>query len=287
MQNIQFDRIGTKWSISIDSQISIESDIINLVEEFDQNYSRFRVDSLLYSLKNKVGVFQVGKEFVEILRIYFDFYNKTQGRFTPLSGIVLEDLGYDKDYSFIQKEKIRNIPGLEDSIQILSDEKIKVLKPISLDFGGIGKGFLIDKIYNFLREKSIDEILINGGGDIRFFSKKREYIDIGLENPINADEVIGIYKLKSSMSICGSSTLRRAWNGKNHIVDTVQKDGTKENISSWIVSDNAKLSDLLATIFLIPGFEEFELPNNFEYLLIDSNMHAYYSDSFKDRLFDL
>lgn len=140
MHEFNFEGIGTYWTISyFDKDDALDQSIVDIVEDFDHKYSRFRIDSILYSLKDKKGVFKVGEEFVNILKLYFEFYFYTKGSFTPLVGITLEDLGYDKSYSFVPNKYLRSVPPLDASIKILSRDTIEVLKPVTLDFGALGK----------------------------------------------------------------------------------------------------------------------------------------------------
>ncbi len=286
MHEFNFEGIGTYWTISyFDKDDALDQSIVDIVEDFDHKYSRFRIDSILYSLKDKKGVFKVGEEFVNILKLYFEFYFYTKGSFTPLVGITLEDLGYDKSYSFVPNKYLRSVPPLDASIKILSRDTIEVLKPVTLDFGALGKGFLIDKIYDFLISKNIDEFIINGGGDIRFFSKSNTYTEIALEHPINPNLAIGIYRLQSGKSICASSRVKRVWKGHSHIIDLSSKSSSDEFIASWVVADNATIADALATIALLSNSADYKFPYTFKLLLIGSKQDAVFSDGFKNCLF--
>jgi len=57
------------------------------------------------------------------------------------------------------------------------------------------------------------DYIVDAGGDIACRNgenSKEEAIKIGLENPENFSEIIGIAELRNQ-SICGSSGNRRAW----------------------------------------------------------------------------
>lgn len=289
-----FEAIGTKWIIAIEISNSIDIDflknnIIHIVHEFDKQYSRFRADSILYSLKNKLGKFKVGSEFVKILKFYKEFHDVTFGAFSPFSGIVLDSIGYDKDYSFKidNCSNKLNIPSFNEAIKFIDSETIFLLKKISLDFGAIGKGFLVDKIYSFLLNLGINYFFINAGGDIRFYSKLNdETLSVGLENPLKSDEIVGIYPLKSTQSICGSSILKRSWMNKNHIIDFESFNSVSGDvIASFVVADSACIADALATIFLLPKFNYYKLDYKFESLLIFKDLSCRYTDGFKEHLF--
>ncbi len=83
---------------------------------------------------------------------------------TPLIGNVLEQAGYDKDYSF-EKKTITTAEKWEDVLEINGTTLIN-RKPVTLDFGAIGKGYLIDIVGKILEENSIASYCIDAGGDI-------------------------------------------------------------------------------------------------------------------------
>jgi thiamine biosynthesis lipoprotein len=286
----KFEALGTVWTIELKDSTTIDLEkvqieIRNLITQFENKYSRFKEDSLLYSLKDKVGIFEVGEEFIEILELYFKYYDLTGGKFSPLVGSLLEDLGYDKNYSF-ESKSIRPIPGLETAIKIIDHDSIEILKPISFDFGGLGKGFLIDKVYDFLIKSKIESFTINAGGDIRCkLENGDEKLEIGLENPVDLTQVVGIYRLNTGFAICGSSSNRRRWSNNHHILDIDHKKSTESAFSTWVVSRNATEADVLATCLFFCEPEILLKVYDFEYLIIDENMSARFSDGFKDCLF--
>lgn len=289
-----FEAIGTKWIIDLDlynlrlDTKFIQDKILYTLNDFELKYSRFRTDSFLYSLRNKLGKFKVGSEFVQILSIYKYFYDLTSGLFSPLCGSVLENLGYDKDYSFeIRNNTDFQIPSFDNAIKIIDLESIELLQKISFDFGALGKGFLIDKVYNLLINLNINYFIINAGGDIRFYSNNTDdFIDIVLEHPLDTGLIIGNYALKSTKAICSSSTIKRAWKGKNHIIDLDKKDSVQSNvISSFVVYDNACFADALATICLLPNAQNFRINKNFESLIIFKDLSCKFTDGFKNCLF--
>ena len=76
--SFHFEATGTLWQISLwlgdQSQkgecASIEKDIKNLVENFEQTYSRFRTASLLSQLRTRTGKVEVPKHFTRLLEYY-------------------------------------------------------------------------------------------------------------------------------------------------------------------------------------------------------------------------
>lgn len=270
-KNLKFEGIGTHWEIELEAQSlprNIDIKIKDLVDSFESKYSRFRDDSLISSLSGKTGEFRIDSEFVSILNLYLRLNKLTDGKFTPFIAMRLNDLGYDKEYSFHKRNRLREIPELNDAIELIKDN-LKIKKPVEFDIGGVGKGFLIDQISQMLNHNGIKNFVIDAGGDIYYESEKNIEYRVGLENPLDFSEVIGVVNLKSGYSICGSSQNRRSWKNGSHIINLDQKKYTRKILASWVVSKSATIADSAATclFFTDAGYLKRKLPG-IEYLVL-------------------
>ena len=59
-------------------------------------------------------------------------------------------------------------------ISLCSGNKIKLNTSVSLDLGGIAKGFAVDKAVEILRSRGVSAGLVNAGGDMRVFGEHAE-----------------------------------------------------------------------------------------------------------------
>jgi FAD:protein FMN transferase len=300
MSSFSFDGTGTIWNIEIYDEISsaklnlLKERILKLVRNFEDLYSRFLPNSIISSLYGKVGVFNVSEEFLEILSIYFAFNKLTNGQFTPLIGQMLNDIGYDEEYSFKSKS-IRNIPVLKDAIELLDNNKIKINLPVELDFGGVGKGFLIDKIYNFLKGEGLFGFCVEGGGDMRISNDEllienkrlsdKAFSKVGLENPNNDGEVIGVCYLRDGQSICSSSNKRRNWGLYSHIILPEHKMSSNKILASWVVTSCASLADTIATCLFLAEPDQLLKEFEFEYLILHHDFTVEKSEGFECEIF--
>jgi thiamine biosynthesis lipoprotein ApbE len=95
-------------------------------------------------------------EFQEVYTYMQEFYTETEGYFNPL--VNVSSIGYDKSFEKIYKkqEKQQNIPqdiNTDFSSIKTQGDTIELQIGQNLDFGGIVKGYSVDKVKNFLREK--------------------------------------------------------------------------------------------------------------------------------------
>lgn len=250
MQKLNFDAIGTPWSIETSVELSpiIKQAICDRIEIFDRTYSRFRSDSLVTQLRTP-GTYTFPPDVIPLLEFYRDLYTITEGSVTPLIGETLEHIGYDAGYSFKAKPK-PPIAFKWDRAMTWRGTNVEIHTPVVLDIGAAGKGYLIDIIAELLEAEGIDKYTIDGSGDIRHRGKIAQRI--GLENPHDTSSVIGTAKLDNA-SLCASASNRRKWGDWHHIIDARTGKPTNHVMATWVIADSTMIADGLATaLFFVP-----------------------------------
>lgn len=254
-QRHSFEAIGTSWTIEAD-EIDIEK-IKARIAEYDKNYSRFREDSLVWKMRTP-GEYTLPDDAKDLFDLYQKLYLLTDGKMTPFIGTVMEQAGYDKDYSLVEK-KLEVPPLWNDAVEY-NFPKLIIKQPILIDIGAMGKGHLVDIVGNMISGNYV----IDAGGDIKV--KGITHV-IGLENPDDTNQVIKTLEIKDK-SIAGSSGNRRKWGRFNHIIDPFKLESPSEINATWAVADSAMLADALATALYFTDPEELKKHFNFEYYII-------------------
>ncbi len=282
---LAFEAIGTHWVIDcFSAPISQEetlSVISKRIEEFDKTYSRFRKDSLVWKISEKKGEYTFPPDAKDLFSLYNKLELITNGAFTLLIGKTLDEAGYDSDYSL--KSKI--ITKLPKSSEIYSFDypNLLVRKPFILDFGGLGKGYLIDIIANLLLENGINIFTIDGGGDI-YYKNDEKSLSVGLEHPGNFKQVIGIAKIKNQ-SIAASAGNRRAWDRFHHIINANSLKSPDKILATWVIADDAVTADGIATCLFFVSSEKLLKYFDFEYLILNPDYTFKKSKNFPAELF--
>ena len=76
-----------------------------------------------------------------------------------------------------------------DAIELLADGCVRYLDPrVSVDLGGIAKGFAVDRALQVLRERGLPRGLVNAGGDLAAFGAEPEFALV--RHPINAGQML-------------------------------------------------------------------------------------------------
>ena len=302
MTSFDFNGIGTGWHIDIYADLyevkkgSLIKEINERVEQYDKAYSRFRNDSIITKASQTAGTYQLPDDATRMFDVYADLYARTGGFLTPLVGDALVNAGYDAEYSLKQKGKPTPAHKWEDAIEFVqplasqapqsgvSDlhPSLIVKKPTWIDLGAAGKGYLVDIIGELLESHGYKAYLINAGGDIRH--RGAEIIKIGLENPDDFSQAIGVYNLYNK-SICGSAGNRRKWGDFTHIIDPTTGKSPKEIVAVWVVTDTALIADALTTcLFFVPA-STLRGAYSFEYMIIYKDKSFEKSAGFEAEIF--
>jgi FAD:protein FMN transferase len=276
MARIDFKGIGTAWAIDIYDLVtaerlaSLKQRILTRIDEFDKAYSRFRADSIVTAIASKAGDYPFPGDARKLFSVYRDLYSLTDGYFTPLVGQLLVDAGYDAHYS-LKPKAVLSIPPKWDEVMecIIGADAVspilQIRKPVQLDFGAAGKGYIIDLIGALIEADGIASYCINAGGDILY--KGTKPIRIGLENPTDTDQIIGICHLHDG-SICGSAGNRRRWGDFTHIMDPKALSSPVNILAIWVVADSALIADALTTCLFFVRPEALTPAYRFEYVIL-------------------
>lgn len=288
MKNIrlEFEAIGTQWVIDFvadPEKASILSSLISdHIVDFDKKYSRFRSDSWVRTTANHPGTHHTPADFFELWSLYERMYKITSGNVTPLIGDALERAGYDSVYS-LEPKALKAIPKLEDAVEFKHDS-LHVKYRVSLDFGAAGKGFLVDQIALLLKKNGISQYLIDAGGDMVNSPAPGKSTPVGLEDPVDPQQVIGIVDLQRK-SLCGSAGNRRKWADYHHIINPHTLQSENSILAVWVLADSTLLADGISTCLYFVKPEILLKEYSFEYAILGNDRIIQKSVNFPVRLF--
>lgn len=199
-------------------------------------------------------------------------FRNNNGEIVEFSKDTVELIEFSKEFSKDNSEyfsvyldpliKAWNIKNNKGTIPDISDALIKCQKKDTLNLGGVAKGFVTDKLVNILKENNVSSALINLGGNTYALGKKPtgEKWHIGIQNPKNADSIIGIISAEN-LAVITSGDYQRYFDldgiRYHHILDP--KTGYPANSalhSVTVISDNPTLCDALSTAAFVAGVEK-------------------------------
>ena len=271
-----FEAIGTQWWVGIYQPLSyqvlksIQVLVTERIEVFDKTYSRFRDDSLVTLISHKIGRYAFPPDSNPLFGYYRALYDATNGLVTPLIGQVLADAGYDASYS-LTPGVLSRPPGW-DSVMEFKAGQLTTQQPVLLDFGAAGKGYLIDIISQIITDAGVTAYCVDGSGDMHC-QNLPEPLRIGLENPDNLNQALGVATLRQG-ALCASSGSRRQWAGYNHILNPQDLQSPMGIKAVWTTAQTAMEADGLATalFFVEPAQLQEQFSFSYAVLYADNTM---------------
>lgn len=247
--------LGTSITIFINSpspstEIAMETAFLE-AKRIEQNYSRFIEQNLLSALNEDIGSWKnVSDEMFFLLQTGKMLEEKTKGSFTLSVKSILESWGYNANY-----ELDTETGGGATGIFELDEQKKRVKLSASLELGGVGKGFALDRMQEVLSD--FENIFINAGGDIYARGVSEENIPwkVFLEHPLDYTKVLGEVVLKNGF-FAGSSPIRRAWRNRHHLIDARTKEPENTMLATFIKHESGILADGFSTALFSLGYED-------------------------------
>ncbi|GAA1993467.1 FAD:protein FMN transferase [Microbacterium pumilum] len=246
-----FDAIGTPWQIETRHPLSdvTRRAVTDLIAAFDQDWSRFRDDSLVSELARRGGAVDAPADAAALLDAYAALSDATDGAVNPLVGASLSSLGYDAAHTLVDHGAI---PAPADWRGILEWDHgtVRLAQPASIDVGALGKGRLVDRVMEIVAASDVGDIVVDASGDVAMRGASQR---IGLEHPFDARRVIGVWEVTDA-ALCASATNRRAWgDGLHHVLDARTGLPVRTIAATWAVADTAMRADALATALFFDG----------------------------------
>jgi len=295
MAGVQFKKLGT----DIDLQIVVESktqeekakkdinEAVGLYDKYEKIFSRFDNQSELSKLNKNLNIFQVASaEVLEIAKKCLLHNKKTKNFFDPRIIENLEIAGYAKDFKKndfsveVENEKFNfRKPGkiLENDLKIRENE---IFFGSRMDFSGIAKGWITDKVAEFLLGRGWKNFLVDSGGDMYFSGKneKNEFWEIDVEG-IAKDKIF--FKL-CNQGVATSGIGKRKWEkgGKrmHHIINPNNPAVFSFNLQSvTVIGDSVEGADVLAKSLFLMSIEDgmkFSNDNSIKSLFLEYNGNA-------------
>lgn len=189
------------------------------------------------------------------------FSNLTGGKFDITVGPLVKLWGINTPHARIpaQSEINAALPLINYNYVILNDKEKTIMlkkKGMSLDLGGIAKGYAGDLVQQVLKDNGVKNAIIDLGGNILTVGSKVDGSDwrVGIQNPIQPrGDYLGIVSVKDK-AVVTSGIYERYFikNGKryHHIMNT--KTGypvDNELASVSIITDVSMNADALAKAF--------------------------------------
>ena len=219
---------------------------------------------------------EISEHTVKILKLALEMYDVSGGLFNIAMGPVIALWNFSNGKKEIPtQEALEKALGNIDCKQIrLSGCSVMVPGGMKIDLGGIAKGYIADRIAEYLRENSVQSALVNLGGNIITIGQKPDGTPwkIGLQVPTterkHRDKFWSAIECTNE-SVVTSGSYERGFYKDNrwyhHIIDPNTGMPSDNNVLSVTVcSPSSFLADALTTpLFLLGESEGMDLADQY------------------------
>lgn len=275
----------------------------DLITRYEAIYSRTLETSELYKLNHgllstssdKQLTYTISQELADILNNALSYSRLSGGAF-DLTVAPITDLWDFKAStpSLPDREKLKQALSLVDynNVQLSKTEISYAKEGIGVDLGAIAKGYIADRVKEYLMANGVKSALINLGGNLLCIGNKPDQtpFHIGIQKPYaNRNETIATMEI-SDLSVVSSGVYERFFvlDGKtyHHILDP-NTGYPYDNglIAVTIISEKSVDGDGLSTSCFALGLEKGlklieSLPNTYA-VFITEDYQLHYSSGFE------
>jgi len=248
----------------LNDAINSAADEIRRIEE---RFSIFTGDSeaTKINLAAYKEPFKCSDEMWGIIKECQKYYQISEGAFDITIRPMMLLWGFYK-----KKQKLPSENEINDTLRkigfhriILEDKNKTILftsEGMSLDFGGIVKGYAVDRAIAKIAEKRISSGFVNLGGNIRTLKNPppgKDYYAMGIRDPLDKKNICGIAKFTGSKSLATSGNYERYVILENkhitHIINPLDGRPVENMLSVTVLAPDAITADALSTSIFIKG----------------------------------
>jgi len=270
--HLEFQAMATRCRVSFAGSAglakSFAAAVLQWVADFESRYSRFLPDSLVSQINQNAGLHwvEIDIETQRILALCDEAHFLTRGVFDPTSlpliqlwnwkvspPVIPDDAAIQEAMKLVGWRQVQRAPG-------------KVFLPhagMSIDLGGIGKEYAVDRVAHLATEHGISSALIDFGQDVFTLglpSDGRPAWHIGLEDPKQPGKCwTGVGVKNQAVATSGDYVRRFEINGKRygHILDVrTGRPVANGCLAVSVIAPTCTLAGLYSTAAFVLGPEE-------------------------------
>ena len=283
---------GTSYNIQFYSSgnSNYSNEIVDIFNEIDMSMSTYKKTSIISRVNNNNSV-QLDDHFKNVFGFSKKIYEITGGRFDPSIGLLVNYWGFGPE-KYIPDSKINPNDQFTYLLSKTGFNRFEIIdnklsRPMDsyIDFNAIAKGYAVDEVAEFLKNKQIDNFLVEIGGEINSsginIDKNKPWL-VAIDMPRFDGDRSNYSSLElNNISLASSGTYRKfkidsMGNRYAHIINPLTGYPTKTNILSVTVKASSCVeADAYATAIHSMNIEEikefFSFNNNISSLVIFEN----------------
>lgn len=272
----------------------MEADVetaLGMFREFESRFSRFRPDSELSVLNAGSGM-DVSPELFSLLERSAGWFRETGGVFDPSVLPSLEAEGYGSSFGSegfgaahigeggAQRSRL-------DEVTLGPGRSVRKPPSLRIDLGGIGKGYIVDRVAEFLA-RTYEHVFVDAGGDIRTYGVDAgagyDFWAVDVGDPSGAEDSLATLLLRDR-AVATSGTYRRRWtvsgSERHHLIDPKTGHSAETDLAAvTVVAESAEQAEVFSKTLCILGLERgrhYAETNRLPALFVTRDGHTIYT----------
>lgn len=231
----------------------------------EDELSRFRSTSALSRVNGSAGCGPqaVSHLFWTVLMSAMEAADDSGGVYDPTLLRTLERIGYDRTFGEVEQCGARNtiadVPSFGSWRRVGLDRGVRSVSlpaDLALDFGGIAKGWTVDRVALVLAP--LGPVLVDAGGDLRAIGLvDGEGWPVGVQDPFEPERDRAIVRLRDGALATSSIGGRRWQRGDrtlHHVIDPRTGTAAQSDLHSVTVrAPTAMMAEVAAKVALVLG----------------------------------
>ena len=232
---------------------------------FEATFSRFQPDSELTHVNQQAGLqTEVSIEFLRLIQQVKIMVKRSEGLYNPFILPGLQAAGYkgswpnpaqhDESMDFSARRTV------QPEALVVGPNWIKIPAKSALDFGGIGKGYLLDQLSAQLQLAKLTGYWLSLGGDLICAGKDTDdkLWRIGLQQADALGEAAYIENSDgTALAVATSGITKRRGSGWHHIIDPrTAKPAKTDVLTASVALPDGVEADIFAKCLVIIGSQE-------------------------------
>lgn len=248
----------------------------NLQNQVDSIFKAFNFYASLWEPNSTICKVNRNDSIINLDSVFVDLFNKsvsiskiTDGYFDFTVGQLVNAWGFGFDgKTKLNKQKVDSLLKYVGytNVEIKNGKIVKANPNIKIDFNAIAQGYSVDIVAKYLRDKGIENYLIDVGGEVLGKGKKPDgnLWTVGIEKPAENADSERILKAKVKLldrAIATSGNYRKYYeeNGirYSHTIDPKTGYPVRHSLLSvTVLTDECWEADAYATAFMVMGIEK-------------------------------
>ena len=291
--------LGTVITLNIPGKQVISDQIFNMIKKYENMFSVYLNKSDVHNINENAGVnyVDVAEPTLMLIKSAIHYSELTNQAFDITVEPVMQAWGFSaKKFCIPSIKEIEKLLPLVNFRMIQIENNKAGLGNIGqkLSLGAIAKGFIADKIIEFLKSSHIEHALINLGGNIYAFGKNPANYpwQIGIQNPGGRKSKPAGIIYVTDVSVVTSGIYERYFykyfKRYHHLIDPRTGRQPEHNLVSVTVIGRPSLeADALATSFFIMGYND-SIPiikkrKHLDVIFIDKNNNILLTKGLKNK----